>query len=112
MVALNFKRMGATLHYRNEAQPRLFVKLCSDRAAFEARPVKQMILDMSKVKKALEQRGLHEIVVDTPHIMVVKSGKAETTISRDGRMLIKRVSDEDEATQVANQILDAIFEKL
>ena len=99
------------MHYRDEAQPRLLVKLCSDRSAFEARPVKQMTLDMSRVKQALEQRGLHEIVVDTPHIIIVRSGEAETTLSRDGRMLIKRVSDEDEATRVANQILDAIFEK-
>lgn len=97
--------------YRNEAQPRLIVKLCSDRSAFEARPMKQLTLDMSKVKLALEQCGLHEIVVDTPHIIIVKSGKAETTLSRDGRMLIKRVSNEDEATRVANQILDAIFEQ-
>ncbi len=96
---------------RNEVQPRLVVKLCSDRSAFEARPVKQTILDMNKAKQALEQLGLHEIVVDTPHIMVVKIGGAEITISRDGRMLIKRVSNEDEAKQVADQILDAIFKQ-
>lgn len=97
--------------YRNEVQPQLIVKLCSDRSAFEARPSKQLTLDMNKVKLALEQCGLHGIIVDTPHIVIVKSGKAETTLSRDGRMLIKRVLNEDEAARVAGQILDAIFER-
>ncbi len=95
--------------HRNKAEPRLIVKLCSDRSAFEARPMKQLTLDLGKVKLTLEQYGRHEIVVDTPHIIIVRSGDAETTLSRDGRMLIKRVLSEDEATRVAHQILDAIF---
>lgn len=98
-----------TKPYRKGVQRRLVVKLCSDRSAFEARPIKQLTLDMSKVMSALEQCGLHEIVVSTPHIIIVKSGKVETTLSRDGRMLIKRVSNEDEATRVADQLLDIIF---
>lgn len=100
-----------TKSHRNEVLPRLIVRLCSDRSAFEARPMKQLTLDMSKVALALEQCGLYKIVVSTPHIIIVKSSKAETTLSRDGRMLIKRVENEDEAKQVADQVLDAIFKQ-
>ncbi len=91
------------------ASLRLIVKLCSDKSAFEVRTVKRFTLDMRKVKLALGHNGLHEIIVDTPHMMIARIGKAEATISRDGRMLIKRVCDETEAKHVANQILSAIL---
>ncbi len=87
----------------------LFIKLCSDKAAYEARTAKKLSLDMNETKRALEKSKEHQIVVCTPHILILRSGKAETTLSRDGRMLIKRASSESEAAQVAQQILQAIF---
>lgn len=88
---------------------RLFVKLCSDKAAYEARTAKRLSLDMNETKRALEESKEHRILVCTPHIIILRSGKAETTLSRDGRMLIKRVSSESEAARVARQILQTVF---
>ena len=87
----------------------LFVKLCSDKAAFEVRTKQGLSLNMDEVKRRLQESAEHKIIVHTPHIVILKSGNAETTLSRDGRMLIKRVSNEAEATEVAHQILRIIL---
>jgi hypothetical protein len=46
-----------------------------------------------------------EIIADTPHIIIFRSKGAEVTLSRNGRMLIKRVENEKEAAVVASEIL-------
>jgi len=81
------------------------VKLCSDKAAFEVRIHRKVFLNMDKVRRLFEARYDFEIVVSTPHMIILRSGRAETTLGRDGRMLIKRVSNESEATQVAHKML-------
>jgi len=83
----------------------LFVKLCSDKTAFEVRTQRKVQLDMDKVKQIFEACHDPEIVVYTPHMIILRSGRAETTLSKDGRMVIKRVSNESEAAQVAQKIL-------
>jgi len=89
-----------------------FVKLCSDKAAFEAHPTRRLSLNMNEVKQTLEESKRHEIIVYTPHIVILRSGKAETTLSRDGRMLIKKVTNEAEATQIAQQLLQIILKSV
>jgi len=83
----------------------LFVKLCSDKAAFEVRMQRNVFFNIERVKQLFEECHDSEIVVYTPHMIVLRSGSAEATLSKDGRMLIKRVSNESEATQVALKIL-------
>ena len=82
----------------------LLVKLCSDRAAYEVRMQSQTVFNMEKVKELLEAAHNHEIIVYTPHMIILRSGGAEVTFSRDGRMLIKKVSNEAEATEIAQKI--------
>lgn len=86
----------------------LIVKLCSDKAAFEAKPIKTLSINMHIAKQKLETSG-QKILIYTPHMIILRNNKAETTLSKDGRMLIKRASNEAEATQVAQQILTAIL---
>jgi len=87
----------------------LIVKLCSDKAAFEAVPIKNLSLNMVHAKQMLENSAQNKILVYTPHIIILRNKNAETTLSKDGRMLIRRVSNEEEATQVARRILTAIL---
>jgi len=94
-----------------ESSLQLSVKLCSDPAAFEARTAKKLSLNMGEVKRTLEESKEYKIVVYTPHIIILKSGCAEITLSRDGRMLIKRVSNEAKATKLAQRILARYFRK-
>ena len=49
----------------------LFVKLCSDKVAFEARLKNKIDLRMDHLKQILEEENSHEILVYTPHIMVL-----------------------------------------
>jgi len=81
------------------------VKLCSDKAAFEVQMQRKVFFNMEKVRQLFEACHDPEIVVYTPHMIILRSGRAETTLSRDGRMLIKRVANESEATQLAQKIL-------
>jgi len=63
-------------------------------------------LNMDEVKRLFEAISGYEIVVHTPYIMVLKSQKGtEVTLSSNGRMLIKRVSDEKEARTIAQDVL-------
>lgn len=63
---------------------------------------------MDLAEQAFKMSGDHEIVVVTPHIIIVRSGRAEITLSRNGRMLVKKVRDQDEAIRVARQMLRTI----
>lgn len=94
---------------RKKTNPGLVVRLCSDKAAFEAKPIKNLSINMDNAKQKLESSGQNKILIYTPHMIILRSNRAETTLSKDGRMLIKRVSNEAEATQVAQQILATII---
>jgi len=95
--------------HKDELPIPLFVKLCSDKAAFEVRTKRNLSLSMNEVKRRLEESREHKIIVYTPHVVILRSGNTETTLSRDGRMLIKKVSDEAQAIEVATQILKTIL---
>jgi len=96
----------------NEEEPSipLFVKLCSDKTSFEVRIQRKVFFNMDKVRQLFEKSHDSEIVVYTPHMIILRSGRAEATLSRDGRMLIKRVSNESEATQIAHKILQTALQ--
>lgn len=66
---------------------------------------RKVCFNMDKVQQLFETIQDPRIVVYTPHMIILRSGNVEATLSRDGRMLIKRVSNESEAVQVANKIL-------
>jgi len=86
------------------------IKLCSDKAAFEVLPLQKITFRMDDARRRLETAEGHEILVYTPHVMIFKSKGAEVTLSRDGRMLIKKTRDEKEATLIAKEALRIIFE--
>ncbi len=64
---------------------------------------------MGRVKQLAEKSRDLEIVVFTPHLIILKAETAEITLSKDGRMLIKKVSNESEATQVANRVFQTVL---
>lgn len=98
---------------KEEYFPRYFVRLCSDKAAFEVKFSQKLRLDMSSVKKTFEDLKRYEVILYTPHIMVLKSGKeAEITFSKDGRMLIKNVSSKDQAEAIAESVIRVALKTL
>lgn len=90
----------------------LFVKLCSDKAAFEARPQRRVTFDMNRLQELFRTTEEYEITMHTPHIIFLKNRRGrEITFSKDGRMLLRKVSNESEARKLAcdvfNLALDA-----
>lgn len=65
---------------------------------------------MGEVEKRLRSSKQHQILLCTPHMIFLRTGTAETTLSRDGRLLIKKVQNEAEATRLAQEILQIILE--
>jgi len=91
---------------------RFFVQLCSDNTAFEAHLARRVSLNMNEVRKSLEDSKGLEIIVFTRHLVIVRIGRAEATLSRDGRMLVRRVANETEATQLVEQMLSIILKSI
>lgn len=82
------------------------IRLCSDRAAYEAVPKKRFKVDIASLRVSLERSGDYEIAVCTPQLIVVKRRDAtEVTIVDDGRMIIRNVADQDDAKRIAETIL-------
>jgi len=94
---------------RPETETPFSIRLCSDKAAFEVRLLRKVFLKMDDVRRLLENFGGHEVLVCTPHIMILRYRGAEITLSKDGRMLIKRIKDETEAALIAEDILRIAF---
>lgn len=90
--------------------PSYLIRLCADKAAFEVKFPKKLCLNMESVKKAVETSKRYEMMLYTPYIIILKDKRGpEITFSKDGRMLIKKVSDKDEADAVARNILRIVF---
>jgi hypothetical protein len=82
------------------------IKLCSDRAAYEAVPKKRFKVDITSLRLSLECSGDYEIAVCTPQLIVVKRRDAtEVTVVDDGRMIIRNAADQDAAKRIAETIL-------
>ncbi len=83
----------------------LLVRLCSDKAAFEARPQRRIYFDMDSVRRLFQAVKTYGILVHTPYLIILKSKtNREITFSEDGRMLLKRVSNEEEAKTLAYDV--------
>ncbi len=103
--------MVVALMTDKEKSIQLLVRLCSNKAAFEARPQRRMSFEMDKVRRLFEAAENYGILVHTPYIIILKSKPdKEITFSEDGRMLLKRVSSEEEARALAYDVFEVALE--
>jgi hypothetical protein len=85
------------------------IRLCSDKAAYEAVPTRRLKVDLARLRRSLERGGDCEITFWARQLMVVKQRDAtEITIVDDGRLIIRNVADE----QTAQRIAEALMPKL
>lgn len=83
-----------------------FVKLCSDRAAYEVKLQRKIYFSMDRLKQFFESSEKYELIVYTPYITIVKEcNGAEVTFSRDGRILVKKVLSKREAEAIAADVI-------
>ncbi len=87
------------------------VRLCSDKAAFEVKIQRKISFNMADLERLLKSMKENEIIVNTPHIVIFRSKGAEVTLSRNGRMLIKKVLDKEEARAVAGEVLRVLLDR-
>ena len=87
----------------------LFFKLCSDHLSVEAIPRKPLAIDIEGMKGQPIHK--HELVMWTPHFVVLrnKTGQ-EITLRRDGRMIVRKASSEQVAHAAATDVLSLVKE--
>jgi hypothetical protein len=89
-----------------ERRGAFIIRLCSDKAAYEAVPTRRLKVDLAKLRRSLERGGDCEIVLWTRQLMVVKHRDAtEITIVDDGRLIIRNVVDERAAERAAEALM-------
>ena len=82
------------------------IRLCSDRAAYEAVPKRRLRLDVPSLGRSLMCRGDCELLLLNPQFMVVKwKHQAEVTIVDDGRMIIRNAANQGDARMIAETLL-------
>ncbi len=87
-----------------------YIKLCSDKAAYEVKLQRKIDLPMEHLKHLFETTKRYEIVMYTPYITVIRNRHgAEVTLSKDGRILIKEVFVESEARDIAENLLSILL---
>jgi len=92
-----------------ERRQAFVIRLCSDKAAYEAVPKRRLRVDLAKLRRSLERDGDCEIALWTRQLMVVRRRDAtEITIVDDGRLIIRNVANE----KVAQSTADALMPKL
>ena len=82
------------------------IRLCSDKAAYEAVPRSKFKVDLARLRRSLEREWNCETTLWTRQLMVVKRRDAtEITIVDDGRLIIRNVADEEAARNIAETLL-------
>ena len=82
------------------------IRLCSDRASYEALPRRRLKIDLAKLRRDFQLAGKYEVTLWTRQLMVIKRNDAiEITIVDDGRMIIRNVLDEETARGIAETLL-------
>jgi hypothetical protein len=82
------------------------VRLCSDKAAYEAVPRNRVKVDLVRLRRCLERGGNCETTLWTPQLMVVKrKDTTEITFVDDGRLIIRNVTSEEAAQKIADALL-------
>ena len=86
----------------------LFFKLCSDHLSVEAIPRKPLALDIEGMKDQAIRK--HELVMWTPHFVVLRNMTGqEITLRRDGRMIVRKASSEQVAHAAATDVMNLVM---
>ncbi len=73
---------------------------CKGKGAFSAKLNKPRRLDFSKLKSKFD------VIVDTPHVMVLKVDGIEVIVHRHSDLLFKNCKDEKKMDEIAKEIFE------
>ncbi len=77
------------------------VARCTTRAAYSAKPNKNVTLDLAKIKKK------YETLLDTPIVVVIKIEGVEIVVHCYGELVFKEFYDEEKIKKIAKEIYGA-----
>ena len=88
----------------SKGREQLFFKLCSDHLSIEAIPRTSLKLDLERLRNIPLVK--YEIMMWTPHFVVLKNPSGqEITLRKDGRMIIRGSASEPEAQRAAVEVM-------
>ncbi|MFW9889087.1 MAG: hypothetical protein ACFFER_12950 [Candidatus Thorarchaeota archaeon] len=77
------------------------LKLCTDGAAYEVQPKKQIKLDLPALSQELAAMTKMRIRVSLPAILVLEDDDRSVTIYPSGKLLLRKFQSEESAKQIA-----------
>ena len=90
------------------SQMPLFFKLCSDHLSIEAIPRRPLAVDFSEMKA--RPFSQHELMMWTPHLVVLKNSDGlEITLRKDGRMIVRKAASEQIARDAAAEVMRLVL---
>jgi hypothetical protein len=92
----------------DDPSEQIYFKLCSDHLSIEAIPKTRIRVNFTKMKERPPQD--HEIIMWTPHFVVVRNHTGqEITLRGDGRMLVRNAQSEIIARQAAAEMMTLVL---
>jgi molybdopterin-synthase adenylyltransferase len=97
----NILEKGDTIQNENNSLIDYTLAKCKTRAAYSAKPKRNMKLNLGKVKKSFE------IVLDTPIVVVIKEQNVEIIVHNHGELIFKNSDNQELMNQLARKIYEA-----
>ena len=76
------------------------IKACKTKAAYSAKPLKKITLDLDKLKT------LFTTLVDTPILLVINVDSEEIIVHNHGELTFKKLKDENKIKIIAEKIYE------
>jgi len=96
----NCKVCKGEIENKKEKEFMFTLQKCKTRAAYSAKPNKNIKLDLSKLKEE------YEMLIDTPILVVVKHDDKEIIVHSYGEIIFKEMEDEEKMTELAKKIYE------
>lgn len=87
----------------------MILKVCGV-GAYEAKLERKVSLDLQKVTEKLEKNC--KIMVETPYIVIANVNGIEVSIFTDGKLIIKKVENKNQAEEIAKNVYNDIGIKI
>ena len=73
---------------------------CKTRAAYSAKPAKEIKLDLDKVKEKFK------VLIETPMLLVIEEEGVEVIVRANGELILKKVEDKDKMKRIAERVYE------
>ncbi len=83
---------------KKENQYLFTIAPCKTRAAYSAKPTKNVTLNLKKIKAAFET------IIDTPIVLVIKEEGSEIIVHSYGELLFKTLNDEEKIKKITEKV--------